>query len=217
MNLNLFERGGAGGSAREELGPGSVLLRAYALRDEAALLDGLMAVTEGAPFRHMETPGGYRMSVGMTSCGEFGWVTDRTGYRYDACDPLTGRDWPAMPEAFWRLAVAAAEEAGFAGFAPDSCLVNRYEPGSRLTLHQDKNERDFSQPIVSVSLGLPAVFLFGGAQRSDPAERLTLWHGDVLVWGGPDRLRYHGVMPLKDGWHSQLGRVRINLTFRRVT
>lgn len=217
MNLNLFANGGPGGSSRERLGPGALLLRGYALPNDALLLHGLGEVTEAAPFRHMVTPGGHRMSVGMTNCGPFGWVTDESGYRYDARDPLSGQAWPPMPEAFVRLAVAAAAEAGYPDFEPDACLVNRYDPGARLTLHQDKNERDFRQPIVSVSLGLPAVFLFGGMERQDRQERITLWHGDVLVWGGPDRLRYHGVLPLKDGWHPTLGRVRINLTFRRVT
>lgn len=217
MNLNLFANGGPGGASRERLGPGALLLRGYALPNDALLLHGLAEVAEAAPFRHMVTPGGHRMSVGMTNCGPFGWVTDESGYRYDARDPLSGQAWPSMPEAFVRLAVAAAAEAGYPDFEPDACLVNRYDPGARLTLHQDKNERDFRQPIVSVSLGLPAVFLFGGMERQDRQERITLWHGDVLVWGGPDRLRYHGVLPLKDGWHPTLGRVRINLTFRRVT
>jgi Alkylated DNA repair protein len=216
MNLNFFAHGGAGGAAREPLGPGALLLRGFALPVEAALLQGLEDVTATSPFRQMETPGGYRMSVGMTNCGPNGWVTDESGYRYQALDPLSGKEWPPMPESFLRLARAAAAEAGFSDFEPDACLVNRYEPGSRLTLHQDKNERDFRQPIVSISLGLPAIFLFGGMQRSERQDRLRLWHGDVLVWGGPDRLRYHGVMPLKDGWHPTLGRARVNLTFRRA-
>ena len=216
MNLNLFEHGGAGGTAREPLGPGAVLLRGFALTEEAALLKALEAVTAASPFRHMETSGGYRMSVGMTNCGTYGWVTDETGYRYDPVDPLSGQPWPPMPEAFLRLAQDAAEAGGFPDFVPDACLINRYAPGARLSLHQDKNERDFRQPIVSISLGLPAIFLFGGMERSDRQERVKLWHGDAMVWGGPDRLRYHGVIPLKDGWHSILGRARINLTFRRA-
>src|SRR5262249_36146035 len=158
-------------------------------------------VAAQAPFRHMVTPGGFRMSVAMTNCGALGWVTDQTGYRYDPVDPESGECWPRMPESFLRLARDAAARAGFANFVPDACLINRYRPGARLTLHQDKNERDFGAPIVSVSLGIPAVFLFGGLKRADKTVRVTLRHGDVVVWGGPDRLRYHGVLPLKEGHH----------------
>ena len=203
-------------ATEEPLGPGAVVLRGFALADEAALLAALEHVVAKAPLRHMVTPGGFRMSVAMTNCGTYGWVTDRTGYRYDAVDPVSGAPWPAMPDAFASLALRAAAQAGFAGFAPDSCLVNRYEPGARLTLHQDKNERDFSAPIVSVSLGIPAVFLFGGGKRSDRQRRVALEHGDVVVWGGPARLRYHGVLPLADNRHPLLGRRRVNLTFRKA-
>ncbi|TMI00386.1 MAG: DNA oxidative demethylase AlkB, partial [Betaproteobacteria bacterium] len=178
---------------KQALGPGALLLRGFAAAADAQVLAGLQEVLEQAPFRHMITPGGYRMSVALTNCGSLGWVTDRTGYRYDAADPETGKHWPAMPAAFLRLARDAAAHAGFDAFVPDACLVNQYLPGARLTLHQDKNERDFSAPIVSVSLGVPAVFLFGGLKRSDRPRRVPLEHGDVVVWGGPDRLRYHGV------------------------
>jgi alkylated DNA repair protein (DNA oxidative demethylase) len=164
----------------------------------------------------MVTPGGHRMSVAMTNCGDAGWVTDRTGYRYDANDPETGKPWPPMPAGFRDLAVRAAAEAGFAGFVPDACLINLYEPGAKLSLHQDRNERVRDAPIVSVSLGLPATFLFGGLKRTDPQRRLALQHGDVVVWGGPSRLAYHGVMPLKDGEHPALGRRRVNLTLRKA-
>ncbi len=183
---------------------------------EAALLEALAAVVDDAPFRHMVTPGGHRMSVAMTNCGTAGWVTDRTGYRYDLADPESGQSWPGMPDAFADLARRAAARAGFPGFEADACLVNRYEPGARLSLHQDKNERGLDAPIVSVSLGLPATFLFGGLRRSDPARRIALRHGDVVVWGGPARLAFHGVLPLADGEHPVLGRQRINLTFRRA-
>ncbi|BAC48228.1 alkylated DNA repair protein [Bradyrhizobium diazoefficiens USDA 110] len=169
-----------------------------------------------SPFRRMTTPGGYQMSVAMTNCGERGWITDHTGYRYDPVDPRTGVPWPAMPPAFRDLARRAAEQGGFTGFAPDACLVNRYEPGTRLSLHQDKDELDYAAPIVSVSLGLPATFLFGGMARSDKPRRFRLVHGDVVVWGGASRLAYHGVAPLADGEHALLGRQRINLTFRKV-
>jgi len=214
MTLNLFGDGTE--PEREELADGAVILRGFASQDDAAVMDALESVTAMAPFRHMVTPGGYRMSVAMTNCGSLGWVTDRTGYRYDAIDPESGRRWPPMPSSFMELAERAAAEAAFAGFQPDACLINRYEPGAKLSLHQDKNEQDYSQPIVSVSLGLPAVFLFGGMNRADKTRRVEVRHGDVVVWGGPARLRYHGVMPLKEGHHPVLGRYRVNITFRRA-
>jgi DNA oxidative demethylase len=164
----------------------------------------------------MRTPGGFSMSVAMTNCGPFGWVSDPTGYRYSPTDPETGVAWPAMPAAFAELATRAAAAAGFPDFAPDACLVNRYEPGARLTLHQDKDEWDFGAPIVSVSLGVPAVFLFGGLKRSDRPQRVPLEHGDVVVWGGPARLRYHGVAKLEESRHAFAGNARINLTLRRA-
>jgi alkylated DNA repair protein (DNA oxidative demethylase) len=201
---------------RQRLGQGAVVLRGFATLDEAALLAAVQDVIKQAPFRHMITPGGFRMTVAMTNCGSLGWVTDATGYRYDAVDPESGRNWPPMPDSFLRLAEGAAAQAGFDGFVPDACLINRYEPGARLSLHQDKNERDYAQPIVSVSLGIPAVFLFGGLKRADRVTRVPLAHGDVVVWGGPARLRYHGVMPLKEGHHPLLGGHRINLTLRKA-
>lgn len=200
----------------EPLAPGAAVLRGFARAGDAALLADLAHVTGAAPFRHMLTPNGLRMSVAMTNCGALGWVSDKTGYRYDPADPETGRPWPCLPASFLLLASDAAAQAGFEGFVPDACLVNRYEPGARLSLHQDRDERDFGAPIVSVSLGLPAVFLFGGGSRSDKALRVPLAHGDVVVWGGPARLRYHGVLALKDGRHPLLGPRRINLTFRKA-
>ena len=202
--------------ATERLAEGAVLLRGAALPAAGALLDAIAGIVARAPFRQMETRGGFRMSVAMTNCGSVGWVSDRSGYRYDAVDPLSGRRWPPMPDAFARLAVAAAAHAGFDGFSPDACLVNRYDPGARMSLHQDRNEREFDAPIVSVSLGIPAVFQFGGMHRSDRPLRVPLHHGDIVVWGGPARLRYHGVLPLKDATHPDVGRHRINLTFRRA-
>ncbi len=201
---------------REELGEGAVLLRGRALMDETALLDGFETVIAEAPFRHMVTPGGFEMSVAMSNCGPFGWVTDRRGYRYQADDPLSGKPWPQMPDVFRDLAEGAAVEAGYPGFTPDACLINCYQPGARMSLHQDKDEHDFANPIVSVSLGLAAMFQFGGMKRSDPVRRIPLLHGDVVVWGGPSRLFYHGVLALKDGNHPKLGAQRINLTFRRA-
>jgi alkylated DNA repair protein (DNA oxidative demethylase) len=199
------------------LAAGAMLLRGFARPFEAPVVTALRRVVRRAPFRHMITPGGHRMSVAMTNCGAAGWITDRAGYRYDGRDPQSGRCWPPMPDVFADLAAQAASRAGFPGFTPDACLVNRYEPGSRLTLHQDRNERDFEAPIVSVSLGLPAVFLFGGLRRADRPCRVPLAHGDVVVWGGPARLRYHGVLPLEEGRHPVLGGHRINLTLRKAT
>jgi DNA oxidative demethylase len=193
-----------------------VLLRGFAKPVEGDLIADLRDIVEQAPFRHMLTPGGHQMSVAMTNCGSVGWVTDRTGYRYDANDPQAGRPWPPMPPAFRDLARQAADHAGFGGFSPDACLINRYQPGARMSLHQDKDEDDFGAPIVSVSLGLPAIFLFGGLRRSDKPRRFRLQHGDIAVWGGPARLVFHGVAPLADGEHALLGRQRINLTFRKA-
>jgi DNA oxidative demethylase len=200
----------------EVMAKDAVLLRHAALPFEERLLVALNEITAISPFRRMMTPGGYTMSVAMTNCGAAGWVTDRTGYRYDPKDPETGKPWAPMPACFLDLAVAAATEAGYPEFRPDACLINRYEPGARLSLHQDKNERDFANPIVSASLGLPATFQFGGLKRKDPVKKFILQHGDVAVWGGASRLCYHGVSQLKEGHHAILGRMRINLTFRCV-
>lgn len=200
----------------ESLAEGAVVLHGFALAHEHELLDALEGVIRAAPWRHMVTPGGLRMSVAMSNCGALGWISDRRGYRYAPDDPHSGEPWPAMPQAFAQLACDAAAQAGFENFAPDACLINRYEPGAKLSMHQDRDERDFGQPIVSVSLGLPAVFLFGGLQRSDKPMRIPLAHGDVVVWGGPSRMRHHGVLSLKDGVHPTLGACRINLTFRKA-
>ena len=193
---------------------GATLLHGFAVGAAPPLLQAIEDVVAAAPLRHMITPGGYRMSVAMTNCGAAGWVTDRSGYRYDARDPLTGKPWPAMPGIFSDLARRAASAGGFGNFEPDACLINRYDPGARLTLHQDKNERDYTAPIVSVSLGLPAVSLFGGLRRKDRPQRMRLESGDVAVWGGPTRLAYHGVAPLADGDDPLTGHCRYNLTFR---
>lgn len=216
MTADLFDSLDMAGPAREQLAPGAVLLRGFARPHQHDLLAAIAAITARAPFRRMVTPGGHQMSVAMTNCGEVGWVTDRSGYRYDTIDPDTGQAWPAMPPLFRELAEQAAAEAGFAAFAPDACLINRYEPGAKMSLHQDRDERNMGAPIVSISLGLPATFLFGGLKRSDKAQRYRLQHGDVVVWGGPARLAFHGVAPLADGEHATLGRMRINLTFRRA-
>jgi alkylated DNA repair protein (DNA oxidative demethylase) len=201
---------------REALEEGAVLLRGFAFADAASLVKEAARVAQAAPFRHLVTPGGFTMSVGMTNCGRVGWVSDRTGYRYDPCDPDTGAPWPAMPAPFLGLAARAAAEGGFLHYDPDACLINRYTAGSKLGLHQDRDEKDAWSPIVSVSLGLPAVFLWGGKRRGDAVRRLRLESGDVVVWGGPARFVYHGVAPLKDGEHALTGAARINLTFRKV-
>jgi DNA oxidative demethylase len=212
MQTDFFD-----GEDREStLAPGARLLRGFACPVDRELLLALSAVAEASPFRHMVTPGGHRMSVAMTNCGRAGWVTDRTGYRYDGCDPQTGRPWPATPPVFLDLAMRAADRAGFAHFSPDACLINRYAPGSKLSLHQDQDERDFGRPIVSVSLGLPATFLFGGTNRAERPQRMRLAHGDVVVWGGPARMRFHGVDTLREGDHPVTGPFRYNLTFRRA-
>lgn len=212
----LFAAGATPAPSRQDMAAGAVLLRVKAALFEDEVLAALETIIVQAPFRRMVTPGGFVMSVAITNCGAAGWVTDRTGYRYDRNDPESGRPWPAMPDAFSALASISADEGGYSGFVPDACLINRYEPGSRLSLHQDKNERDYARPIVSVSLGLPATFQFGGPKRSDPVTKYVLRHADVVVWGGPSRLFYHGVSTLKDGEHPKLGRRRVNLTFRKA-
>ena len=216
MTADLFERVADDRPTQEAMAEGAVLLHGFVKPFESDVIAAVQDIIAEAPFRHMVTPGGHQMSVAMTNCGRLGWVTDRSGYRYDASDPGTGKPWPAMPPSFAELAARAAERAGFGGFSPDACLINRYEPGARMSLHQDKDDRDFGAPIVSVSLGLPAIFLFGGSKRSDKPRRFRLQHGDVVVWGGPARLAFHGVAPLADGDHALLGRQRINLTFRKA-
>ncbi|WP_025869833.1 DNA oxidative demethylase AlkB [Methylobacillus glycogenes] len=213
MTLDLF----AQPAGKEIIAPGACLLRGLALARESAIWQALQSVIAQAPLRHMQTPGGLTMSVAMSNCGPLGWVSDRQGYRYQALDPLSQQPWPAMPAEFMALAQQAAILAGFADFTPDACLINQYAVGAKLSLHQDKDERDQSHPIVSVSLGLPATFQFGGLQRSDKLLRTELQHGDVVVWGGPSRLRYHGILPLKSGTFSYMGTYRYNLTFRRAS
>ncbi len=202
--------------ADEPLSDGAIVLRGFATACADQLKADVEAVAASAPFRHLVTPGGYRMSVAMTNCGALGWVSDRRGYRYDPLDPESGRPWPALPAAFAALARDAAARAGYPGFVPDACLINRYAPGAKLSLHQDRDEKDLRAPIVSVSLGLPAVFAWGGDARGDKVRRVPLHHGDVAVWGGPSRLRFHGVLALGDGQHPFAGGHRINITFRKV-
>ncbi len=215
MNHHLFDDL-APDRATEHLMDGALVIRQFALPNAESLMEGIEKVTSEAPLRRMKTPGGHSMSAAMSCCGNLGWVTDRQGYRYQSEDPESGKPWPAMPAVFRELAISAADTAGFEGFEPDACLINRYQPGAKMGLHQDKDEEDFSQPIVSVSLGLPIVFQFGGLKRSERPMRVPLGHGDVVVWGGPARMRYHGVLTLKAGEHPLTGGYRYNLTFRRA-
>ena len=203
--------------ARYGLAPGAVLLRGFACASAPELERAIAAVSAAAPFRHMVTPGGFTMSVAMTNCGDLGWVSSDAGYRYAPHDPDSGSPWPPLSPVIRELATSAAAAAGYPGFLPDACLINRYDPGARLTLHQDKDEHDFTQPIVSVSLGVPATFLFGGLKRKERVARIAVEHGDVVVWGGPSRLRYHGVAPLKQARHPFADHARINLTLRRAS
>ncbi|WP_017906759.1 DNA oxidative demethylase AlkB [Pseudomonas asplenii] len=217
MNLDLFaDEEPRQPQRHEQIGEQSWVLRGFALPRVEHLLPALRQVLRQAPFRQMVTPGGFTMSAGLSSCGDWGWTSDHDGYRYSAVDPHSGQPWPAMPTMIRQLAVDAARTAGFEGFTPDACLINRYVPGAKMSLHQDRNERDLSAPVVSVSLGLPAMFLFGGHQRADRSQRIPLLHGDVVVWGGVDRLRFHGILPIKDGHHPVLGAQRINFTLRRA-
>ncbi|MFV3406910.1 DNA oxidative demethylase AlkB [Pseudomonas sp. NY15463] len=208
--LDLF------GTSPQHLASHTTLLQGYALPDLEPMLDALRPILRASPWRHMQTPGGLPMAVALSNCGALGWVSDEHGYRYTHTDPQTAKPWPALPPVLLDLAQRAAALAGFEHFEPDACLINHYRPGTRLSLHQDRNEQDYTQPIVSISLGLPAVFLFGGLQRSDRPLRIALNHGDVLVWGGEDRLRFHGILPIKPGVHPRLGERRINLTLRKA-
>ena len=196
------------------LADGAILLRGFL--QEVQVLADLSTILAVSPLRNMITPGGFTMSVAMTNCGDLGWITDRKGYRYASLDPLSNQPWQTIPLSFLALASAAAAQAGFANFVPDACLINQYKTGARMALHQDKDEQDFSQPIVSVSLGVPAVFQFGGLKRSDKPIKVTLNHADVIVWGGKSRLNYHGILPLKANNHADFGAYRYNLTFRKA-
>jgi len=214
--LDLFADDSEINPKRVELSEGAVILRGYATDLSDDLIKAIEAILIQAPLRQMQTPNGYTMSVQTTSCGTFGWISDAHGYRYARNDPDSKEPWPAMPQAFLELANSAAKEVGFHKFTPDSCLINSYKAGAKLSLHQDKNERDLNAPIVSISLGLPAIFLFGGNLRSEKPQRHRLEHGDVAVWGGTSRLAFHGIEPLIEGTHPLTGKQRINLTFRKV-
>lgn len=210
--LELFA--GTRGFEPLKLGEGITLLRGFA--DTSKLFPLVESIAAVAPFRHLVTPGGQTMSVAMTNCGPVGWVSDRSGYRYSSRDPITDRDWPHMPAEFRRLALDAATAGGFPDFEPDACLINRYAAGARLTAHRDADEQNFAQPIVSVSMGLPASFAFYGLTRGGKGRGVGLSDGDVLVWGGPSRLVYHAVRPLKPGQHPLTLACRYNLTFRHA-
>ncbi|PWQ92189.1 DNA oxidative demethylase AlkB [Leucothrix pacifica] len=214
MNYDLFDLSNNGDTWTEEICKDALVLRQFAVAQAPELMQAVTEVTTQAPFRHMQTPGGYTMSASLSSCGSMGWVSDRVGYRYSSHDPQSKQPWPAMPEILSKLATEAAEAAGYHRFYPDACLINRYTPGAKMSLHQDRNERDYDAPIVSVSLGVPATFLFGGMQRGDKTIKVPLAHGDVVVWGGESRLKFHGILPIKAGYHSLTGEDRINITFR---
>lgn len=213
MTFDLFPED----RARLIIDDGAMLLGGFATSQGDALVEAIGAIANAAPFRHLITPGGKQMSVAMTNTGRLGWVSDRRGYRYEPIDPTTGQAWPVMPEAFAHLAYDAALAAGYDDFRPDACLVNRYAPGSRLALHQDRDEGNYDWPIVSVSLGVPATFLWGGKERSDKTRRLPLSHGDVVVWGGQSRLNFHGISDMKPDEHPLTGEYRYNLTFRKAS
>jgi alkylated DNA repair protein (DNA oxidative demethylase) len=195
--------------------PGAILLRNFVQAEQTALLAAIEAIAAAAPFRQMVTPGGFTMSVAFTNCGAAGWISDRSGYRYSATDPLTQKPWPTMPPLLSRLASRAAAAAGYPDFAPDACLMNRYLPGTRMSLHQDRQEKPLDAPVVSLSLGLSAIFLWGGDARTDRPQRIPLHHSDAVIWGGPSRLNFHGIAPLKPGSHPLLGDKRYNITFRK--
>jgi DNA oxidative demethylase len=216
MNLELFQNNVQDPSPALGIGRGSVYLSDFLTQDEAAIVNAVEQVTRVSPFRHLVTPGGKKMSVAMSNCGSLGWVSDHAGYRYQAQDPLTNKPWPAMPGLLLSLAQKAAATASYENFHPNVCLINRYDTGARMGLHQDRDERNLTAPIVSFSLGLPATFIWGGLERAGKTQRFVLQHGDVLVWGGPDRLRFHGVAPLKPGHHPLTGSSRINITFRQT-
>lgn len=213
---DLFDQMADTNRNKQELAPGALCLPAFVLDRAEEVIAELEPILAQAPLRHLITPGGHKMSVAMSNCGDLGWVSDRKGYRYQELDPLSGQAWPAMPKLFLDLAQQIAQEAGYKGFQPQACLINQYLPGSKMSLHQDKDENNKSAPIVSLSFGINAEFLFGGLSRGSSTKRLTLKHGDALVWGGPSRFCFHGVLPLKDSEHSLLGRQRINITFRQV-
>lgn len=217
MTLDMFEQDGVNAGQSEVYGQDVHILRGLALPYVDDIMRALInQIKPQSPLRHMTTPGGYSMSVAMTNCGQRGWETSRSGYQYTAIDPLTNQPWPDMPATFMTLAQVAANKAGFVNFRPDSCLINEYQAGSKMSLHQDKDEADLAAPIVSVSLGLSARFLLGGFTRQDKAVRIALHHGDVMVWGRSDRLRFHGILPIKAALHSVTGDCRINLTFRKA-
>jgi len=194
--------------------PGMRLLPSFA--DSAQSFAAVQSVLAIAPLRQMQTSRGFKMSVETSSCGDLGWISDRKGYRYVDCDPLSEEPWPAMPTVLFELAQSAALEAGYAGFSPDSCLINHYAPGTQMGAHQDKDEVDFSQPIVSVSLGISARFFVVGPERTGKSTSVDLTDGDVIVFGGPSRRFFHGVRKIKPTTHPVLGPHRWNLTFRKA-
>ena len=214
MNLDLFDLSNNGESWIETITDDAVVLRQYLVNRSDELAEAIKTIEAKAPFRHMKTAGGFTMSAAITGCGDYGWISDRQGYRYSKVDPVTAQPWPEMPEVLKTIGKECARKAGYSDYNPDACLINRYSPGAKMSLHQDKDERDFTAPIVSISLGVPATFLFGGQQRADKTIKVPVMHGDVVVWGGTSRLFFHGVSTIKSAYHPFWGESRINITFR---
>ena len=224
--MDLFENDLFGSPVEQQvhIAEGAMLLRQFvqqnknALLDETTVLADLNCILENSPLRKMTTASGFTMSVAMTNCGKLGWVSGSNGYMYSSIDPETAQPWPAMPPALLEAATRIARQAGYPGFLPDACLINRYLAGAQMGLHQDRDEKDFSQPIVSLSIGLSARFIIGGldsaAGRNAHTQSVVLKHGDAIVFGAAARLMFHGVLSLKPGHHPLVGNSRINLTFR---
>lgn len=213
MNLPLFD---VEPQDPLPIAEGAVLLRGWAAVNDAQWLAAVRQVLAQQPFQAAYTASGLPMSVRTSNCGSWGWAASRSGYGYTRSDPDSGRPWPEMPIFLKLQAQALASAAGYLAFDPDVCLINSYELGAKMGLHHDADEKDKAAPIVSVSLGLPCTFVWGGLQRSDPVRSFALEHGDVLVWGGASRMVFHGVRPLRAGQHHLLGAQRWNLTFRMV-
>ncbi len=198
-----------------QISPDAVLFKAALKPVASSLLEEIRTISGANPFRQRKTPGGQLMSAAMTNCGAWGWVTDADGYRYSDIEPETGRTWLPIPAVWIQWVNLFCQRAGLGTFNPDACLINRYAPGAGMGLHQDKDEKDLAIPIVSFSLGAPVLFRWGGLNRQEPVSEFLLEHGDVLVWGGADRMRFHGVKKLRRYQHPLTGHYRYNLTFRQ--
>jgi len=209
--MNLFSQLVAE-PTHEEIFPGAVLMRSLALPQDNEFFTAAEAIIAARPLHHTTTPSGLPMGVMVTDCGD----SRAFANRWDTANPERMRLWPPMPPLLRDFAIRCAVRSGFPQFRPDACHINRYQAGTKLGLHQDRHECDWTQPIVSLSFGLECIFLLGGLQRTDKPRRILLEHGDVIVWGGPSRMRFHGVQPLKPGHHPLTGPYRYNLTFRKI-